>query len=56
MKWNLIGIMRIFRKKRESDAHLGVKIQSTVYPENTKKEWYGYKFQRDLLTNVFEKL
>lgn len=51
MRW----IFKLGRRKEHVD-YVGLKIQSTVYPENEQKVWYGSEAARKLITNPFEKL
>jgi len=43
-------------KRKEYVDYVGLKIQSTVYPENEQKVWYGSQSTRKQLTSIFEKL
>ena len=49
-------IFKLGKKKQEDTRQIGVKIQSTVYPENTKKTWYGQANEVKQLTNPFDRL
>lgn len=49
-------IFKLFKKKHQEEKHVGLRIQSTVYPEDKQKTWYGSQHQQEVLKNVFEKL